>query len=167
MTAPIGRPHLGEAPTAAWYRFSPDRKGARPREHLANYTGFMHADGYAGFEELYRSGRVHEVTCTLALSVPNAEVGLRLGIALFGSAAIPLHCLGIVLRHALADGVHDAEVVLRGGMALLGGAAIPFHGLRSDPVKAQQIADAMRAGAAGVPTSFKTLSEAQRRKGFC
>ncbi len=23
----------------------------------------MHADGYAGFEELYRSGRVHEVAC--------------------------------------------------------------------------------------------------------
>jgi transposase len=57
------RPWVGDAPTAAWYRFSPDRKGARPREHLANYTGWMHADGYAGFEELYRSGRVREVAC--------------------------------------------------------------------------------------------------------
>ena len=57
------RPWVGEAPTAAWYQFSPDRKGARPSEHLANYTGWMHADGYAGFEELYRSGRVHEVAC--------------------------------------------------------------------------------------------------------
>ena len=57
------RPWMGEAPTAAWYQFSPDRKGARPSEHLANYTGWMHADGYAGFEELYRSGRVHEVAC--------------------------------------------------------------------------------------------------------
>ncbi len=33
------RPWEGEAPTAAWYQFSPDRKGARPVEHLANYTG--------------------------------------------------------------------------------------------------------------------------------
>ncbi|MCP4998303.1 MAG: IS66 family transposase, partial [Hyphomicrobiales bacterium] len=57
------RPWVGEAPQAAWYRFSPDRKGARPSEHLADYTGWMHADGYAGFEELYRSGRVHEVAC--------------------------------------------------------------------------------------------------------
>ncbi len=57
------RPWVGEAPTAAGYRISPDRKGARPSEHLANYTGWMHADGYAGFEELYRSGRVHEVAC--------------------------------------------------------------------------------------------------------
>jgi transposase len=57
------RPWMGDAPQAAWYQFSPDRKGARPSEHLARYTGWMHADGYAGFEELYRSGRVHEVAC--------------------------------------------------------------------------------------------------------
>ncbi len=35
----------------------------RPGQHLANYQGWMHADGYAGFEEFYRSGRVHEVAC--------------------------------------------------------------------------------------------------------
>ena len=57
------RPWAGEAYPAAWYRFSPDRKGARPREHLANYTGFMHADGYVGFNELYRTGKVTEVAC--------------------------------------------------------------------------------------------------------
>jgi hypothetical protein len=57
------RPWAGEAHPAAWYRFSPDRKGTRPREHLANYTGFMHADGYAGFNELYRTGKVTEVAC--------------------------------------------------------------------------------------------------------
>ena len=57
------RPWAGDAPPAAWYRFSPDRKGAHPGQHLAQYQGWMHADGYAGFEELYRSGRVHEVAC--------------------------------------------------------------------------------------------------------
>jgi len=57
------RPWSGEAPSAAWYRFSTDRKGMRPREHLANYTGFMHADGYAGFNDLYRAGGVTEVAC--------------------------------------------------------------------------------------------------------
>jgi transposase len=57
------RPWVGEAPQAAWYQFSPDRKGVRPRQHLANYQGWMHADGYAGFEDLYRSGRIHEVAC--------------------------------------------------------------------------------------------------------
>ena len=57
------RPWVGEAHPASWYQFSPDRKGIRPREHLANYTGFMHADGYAGFNDLYRTGKVTEVAC--------------------------------------------------------------------------------------------------------
>ena len=57
------RPWCGEARPAAWYRFSVDRKGARPVGHLAGYTGWMHADGYAGFGDLYRSGRVEEVAC--------------------------------------------------------------------------------------------------------
>jgi len=57
------RPWSGEGYPAAWYQFSPDRKGVRPNTHLANYTGFMHADGYAGFNELYRTGKVSEVAC--------------------------------------------------------------------------------------------------------
>ena len=57
------RPWAGDAPPAAWYQFSTDRKAERPRDHLQNFEGWMHADGYAGFEELYRSGKVHEVAC--------------------------------------------------------------------------------------------------------
>lgn len=57
------RPHGSDVPPAAFYRFSMDRKGIRPAEHLKDYTGFMHADGYAGFEELYRSGGITEVAC--------------------------------------------------------------------------------------------------------
>ena len=57
------RPWAGEAHPAAWYQFSPDRKGVRPREHLAAYEGFMHADGYPGFNDLYRTGNVTEVAC--------------------------------------------------------------------------------------------------------
>ena len=57
------RPWAGGAYPAAWYQFSPDRKGVRPREHLADYEGFMHADGYPGFNDLYRTGKVTEVAC--------------------------------------------------------------------------------------------------------
>jgi|TARA_B100000315_G_scaffold140717_1_gene129781 transposase len=57
------RPWDGEAPPAAWYQFSTDRKAVRPKDHLTDYEGWMHADGYSGFEELYRSGRVKEVAC--------------------------------------------------------------------------------------------------------
>lgn len=57
------RPWGSDVPPAAFYRFSMDRKGIRPAEHLKGYTGFMHADGYAGFEELYRAGGITEVAC--------------------------------------------------------------------------------------------------------
>ena len=57
------RPWNGAAPPAAWYRFTTDRKAARPGDHLKHYQGWMHADGYAGFNDLYRSGRVREVAC--------------------------------------------------------------------------------------------------------
>jgi len=57
------RPWSGTAPPAAWYRFSTDRRAVRPLDHLSRFEGWMHADGYAGFEELYRSGRVREVAC--------------------------------------------------------------------------------------------------------
>ncbi len=57
------RPWLGQAPPAAWYRFTVDRKGEHPASHLSGYHGWMHADGYAGFNELYRSGGISEVAC--------------------------------------------------------------------------------------------------------
>jgi transposase len=57
------RSHGSTSPPAAFYRYSPDRKGERPREHLKNYTGFLHADGYAGYEQLYSKTGVTEVAC--------------------------------------------------------------------------------------------------------
>jgi len=57
------RPWRGDGQPAAYYRFSPDRKGHWPRQHLSGFTGWMHADGYAGFNELYRDGTIEEVAC--------------------------------------------------------------------------------------------------------
>ena len=57
------RSWLGPDPPAACYRFTCDRKGEHPANHLAGYKGWMHADGYAGFNELFRSGGVREVAC--------------------------------------------------------------------------------------------------------
>jgi transposase len=50
------RPHGGQDPPAVLYRYTPDRKGERPRGHLKGFTGHLHADGYAGFGELYAIG---------------------------------------------------------------------------------------------------------------
>src|SRR6185436_8754791 len=43
----------GEAAPAVLFRYSPDRKGEHPLAHLRNFSGVLHADGYAGFEQLY------------------------------------------------------------------------------------------------------------------
>jgi hypothetical protein len=50
------------------HRYTPDRKGERCREHLSSFSGHLHADGYAGFAELYESAEdkpanVTEVAC--------------------------------------------------------------------------------------------------------
>jgi hypothetical protein len=48
-----GRPWGDKTPPAACYFFSPDRKGQHPKQHLATFSGVLHADGYAGFRDLY------------------------------------------------------------------------------------------------------------------
>ena len=57
------RPWASDDPPAAWYQFSTDREGKHPADHLSQFKGWMHADGYSGFNKLYRSGDVHEVAC--------------------------------------------------------------------------------------------------------
>ena len=68
------RPWLGQAPPAAWYQFTVDRKGAHPASHLSGYKGWVHADGYAGFNELYRSGGISEVACLAHIRRKFADV---------------------------------------------------------------------------------------------
>ena len=57
------RPAGDPAAPAVWFTYSPDRKGKWPQAHLANYEGALQADGYAGYNELYKTGRVKEVAC--------------------------------------------------------------------------------------------------------
>jgi transposase len=45
-------PWRGPRPPAAYYRYSPDRKGARPQEDLADFSGYLQADAYAGYDKL-------------------------------------------------------------------------------------------------------------------
>ena len=86
------RTYHGQGPPAAFYRYSPDRKGERPRDHLAEFCGFLHADAYSGYEALYRPepgrSRITHVACWAhcrrklfdvyeATRSPIAEEGLR------------------------------------------------------------------------------------------
>ncbi len=50
-------------PPAVWFAYSPDRKGAHPQRHLAEYRGVLQADAYGGYDALYETGRVKEAAC--------------------------------------------------------------------------------------------------------
>ena len=61
------RPAGSADPPAVFFRYSPDRKGERPRAHLANFSGVLQADAYAGFTKLYtpdrKDGPITEAAC--------------------------------------------------------------------------------------------------------
>jgi transposase len=73
------RPWQSQAPPAAWYRFTVDRQGEHPARHLTTYEGWMHADGYSGFNELYRSGNVREFACMAHIRRKFADVFQSVG----------------------------------------------------------------------------------------
>ena len=56
------RPAGSDEAPAVLFRYSPDRRGERPRAHLANFTGVLQADAYAGFGHLYGE-RIQEGAC--------------------------------------------------------------------------------------------------------
>ncbi len=57
------RPWGSASPPAVWYQFSTSRGAEHPNEHLKTYKGFAHADAYAGYNDLYRTGRVTQMAC--------------------------------------------------------------------------------------------------------
>jgi transposase len=57
------RPFAGARPPAALFFYSPDRKGEHPQRHLQDFRGVIHADGYAGFNELFAGNRITEAAC--------------------------------------------------------------------------------------------------------
>ena len=50
-------PFAGPDPPAALFRYSRDRSGDHPIEHLRNFAGILQADAYAGYKRLYVPGR--------------------------------------------------------------------------------------------------------------
>src|SRR6185436_4174085 len=56
------RPAANTEAPAVLFRYAPDRKGERPREHLKSFSGILQADAYAGFGHLYGE-RIREAAC--------------------------------------------------------------------------------------------------------
>src|ERR1700686_3680842 len=57
------RPAGDATPAAVWFVYSPDRKGEHPQSPLGPFTGTLQADGYAGFDAVYETGRIQEAAC--------------------------------------------------------------------------------------------------------
>jgi transposase len=51
------------AAPAAWFAYTPNRQGQHPQTHLANFSGVLQADAFAGYDKIYAAGRVHEAAC--------------------------------------------------------------------------------------------------------
>jgi|ERR1022692_639572 transposase len=52
------RPWGSAGPPAVFYRYSPDRKAEQAEALLKDCQGYLHADGYAGFNSLYEANTI-------------------------------------------------------------------------------------------------------------
>jgi transposase len=57
------RPWQGPDPPGVAYVYAPDRKHARPAEHLTGFSGTLQVDGYGAYAELAEGGKVELAFC--------------------------------------------------------------------------------------------------------
>jgi len=57
------RPAGDQTPPAVWFAYTPDRNGEHPQVHLSKFQGTLQADAYAGFDQIYETGRIQEAAC--------------------------------------------------------------------------------------------------------
>ena len=61
-------------------------RDAHLADHLSGYKGWMHADGYSGFNELYRSGGISEMACLAHIRRKFTDVFQSDGAVIAGEA---------------------------------------------------------------------------------
>ena len=106
------RPWGSAIPPASWYQFSSDRKGQHSKDHLSEYTGWMHADGYAGFEDLYRSGVIREVACLAHVRRKFVDIHKAQGSAIANEAITRIAAL-YAIEKAARGSPPDRRVEIR------------------------------------------------------
>ncbi len=57
------RPAGSADASAVLFRYSGNRRGEHPQDHLKDFRGILQADGYAGFAQLYDKGAIREAAC--------------------------------------------------------------------------------------------------------
>jgi transposase len=110
------RAHGREAPPAVIYRYTPDRKGEHCRAHLKGFSGHLHANGYAGFNELYgaREGAaaIAEVACLSLVTEYSLNVGFEFSLVWLPSRRVEGRSFAFQSLPATAD---DADLGNRTG----------------------------------------------------
>jgi len=83
----------GDHHPAAFYKFTPDRRGQWPQGHLKDFSGWLHANGYAGFEELCRRGSIKEVACLAHMRRKFFDIHVAQGSSIAKEALEPIAAL--------------------------------------------------------------------------
>jgi hypothetical protein len=76
MDARDDRPAGDGCPPSVLFRYSSDRKGEHPQDHLRTFRGFLQADGYAGYNRLY-GNEIVEVACWTHCRSPSSPEPAR------------------------------------------------------------------------------------------
>jgi transposase len=118
MDAHDDRPAGDGCPPSVLFRYSSDRKGERPQDHLRTFRGFLQADGYAGYNRLY-GNEIVEVACWAHMRRKFHDVYVR-------------RCARLVL----APGSRGYD----------NGSTRPCAGYRADPISPPPSATPARAG---------------------
>ncbi len=53
----------GGLPGQAYFAYTPTKEGKHPARFLSDYSGYLQADAYSGFDRLYADGSIVEVAC--------------------------------------------------------------------------------------------------------
>lgn len=53
----------GGLPGQAYFAYTPTKEGKHPARFLRDYSGYLQADAYSGFDRLYADGSIVEVAC--------------------------------------------------------------------------------------------------------
>ena len=114
------KPFGGPAPPAALFRYSPDRRGEHPEQHLVGWAGVLQADAYAGFGGLYADDRepkpVKPALCWAHARRKFYELADIAAGAHRGKAAPPISPLALEAVRRM-DAIFDAERAVNGASA--------------------------------------------------
>jgi transposase len=138
LTCATNVPMAARRPPAAVFFYSPDRKSERPRGHLNNFTGVLHADGYAGFKGLYQGNRIVESACWAHVRRKFYDVHVSNGSEIAKEALDRIGAL------------YDVEAAING--------ITPDERRRERQLRSRPIADALRAWAEKVTSKLSARS---------